>query len=89
MAGAAGGALQTATRIGSAVGTALLASVFYRILTGSGHAYSKAVSDALWCACGLMLVALLLATGELWQRRHRHHQDRSTPQPQHQHLHLG
>jgi EmrB/QacA subfamily drug resistance transporter len=89
MAGAAGGALQTATRIGSAVGTALLASVFYRILTSSGHAYPKAVSDALWCACGLMLVALLLAIGELWQRRHRHHQDRPTPQPQHQHLHIG
>jgi len=34
-----------------------------------------------------MLVALLLAIGELWQRRH--HQDRPTPQPQHQHLHLG
>jgi hypothetical protein len=87
MAGAAGGALQTATRIGSAVGTALLASVFYRILTSSGHAYPKAVSDALWCACGLMLVALLLAIGELWQRRH--HQDRPTPQPQRQHLRLG
>jgi hypothetical protein len=88
MAGAAGGALQTAQRIGAAVGTALLASVFYRILTGSGYAYPKAVSDALWCACGLMVVALLLAIGELWQRRH-HHQDRPTPQPQHQHLHLG
>jgi hypothetical protein len=35
-----------------------------------------------------MLVALLLAIGELWQRR-RHHQDRPTPQPQHQHLRLG
>jgi len=91
MAGAAGGALQTATRIGSAVGTALLASVFYRILTGSGHAYPKAVSDALWCACGLMLVALLLAIGELWQRHHHHHhhRDRPTPQPQDQHLRLG
>jgi MFS family permease len=41
MADAAGGALQTAQRIGSAVGTALLASVFYRILTSSGHAYPR------------------------------------------------
>jgi EmrB/QacA subfamily drug resistance transporter len=39
MAGAAGGALQTAQRIGAAVGTALLASVFYRILASSGHSY--------------------------------------------------
>jgi hypothetical protein len=54
---AAGGALQNAQRIGAAIGTALLASFFYRVLTGSGHAYSKAVSDALLCACGLMLLA--------------------------------
>ena len=33
MAGAAGGALQTAQRIGAAIGTALLATVFYRVLT--------------------------------------------------------
>ena len=45
MAADPGGALQTATGIGSAVGTALLASAFYRILIGSGHAYPKAVSD--------------------------------------------
>ena len=69
MAGAAGGALQTAQRIGSAIGTALLASIFYRVLTGSGHAYPAAVSDALLCACGLMLLALLLAIAELWHRR--------------------
>jgi EmrB/QacA subfamily drug resistance transporter len=69
MAGAAGGALQTAQRVGAAVGTALLASVFYRVLTGSGHAYPAAVFDALLCACGLMLLALLLAVAELWHRR--------------------
>ena len=68
MAGAAGGALQTAQRIGAAIGTALLASVFYRVLTASGHAY-PAVSDALLCACGLMMLALLLAIAELWHRR--------------------
>jgi EmrB/QacA subfamily drug resistance transporter len=90
MAGAAGGALQTAQRIGAAIGIALLASIFYRILTSSGHAYPKAVSDALLCACGLMLVALLLAIAELWHRRRdRDHQPAPTPEPQHQHLHLG
>jgi hypothetical protein len=77
-------------RIGAAIGTALLVSVFYRILTSSGHAYSKAVSDALLCACTLMLLALLLAIGELWHRRHdRRDQPTPTPQPQHHHLHLG
>jgi hypothetical protein len=46
MAGAAGGVLQTAQRIGSAIGTALLASVFYRVGHGSGRAYQVVVSDA-------------------------------------------
>jgi EmrB/QacA subfamily drug resistance transporter len=86
MAGAAGGALQTAQRIGAAVGTALLASVFYRVLSGSGHAYPAAVSDALLCACGLELLALLLALAELWHRRG--HQPTSNPQPEPHHLHL-
>jgi len=72
MAGAAGGALQTAQRIGSAIGTALLLSFFYRALTGGGHNWPKAVSDALLCACGLMLLALVLAVAELWRRRSRH-----------------
>jgi EmrB/QacA subfamily drug resistance transporter len=90
MAGAAGGALQTAQRIGAAIGTALLASIFYRILTSSGHAYPKTVSDTLLCACGLMLLALLLAIAELWHRRSsRHDQPEPTPEPQHQHLQLG
>jgi MFS family permease len=72
MAGAAGGALQTAQRIGAAIGTALLVSVFYRVLTASGHSYPTAASDALLCACGLMLLALLLAVAELWHRRAVH-----------------
>jgi uncharacterized membrane protein len=89
MAGAAGGALQTAQRIGAAIGTALLASVFYRVLRGGSHAYPAAVSDALLCACGLMLLALLLAIAELW-RRHAHRRDEPTPTPERQdrHLHL-
>jgi EmrB/QacA subfamily drug resistance transporter len=86
MAGAAGGALQTAQRIGSAIGTALLASVFYRVLTGSGHDYPRAVSDALLCACGLMLGALVLAIAELWDWRR--HQPTPTRESQHHHLHV-
>jgi MFS family permease len=67
MAGAAGGALQTAQRIGSAIGSAVLATIYYRVLTG--HGYPAAVSDALLCAAGLMLAALLLAIAELIRRR--------------------
>jgi EmrB/QacA subfamily drug resistance transporter len=71
MAGAAGGALQTAQRIGSAIGTALLATVYYHALTGSSGNFPTAVSDALLCAAGLMLVALVIAVAELIERHHR------------------
>jgi hypothetical protein len=70
MAGAAGGALQTAQRIGAAMGTALLATVYYHALTGSGGHFAAAVSDALLCAAGLMLLALAIAVAELLERRH-------------------
>jgi EmrB/QacA subfamily drug resistance transporter len=65
IAGAAGGALQTAQRIGSAIGTALLATVYYHVLTGGGEDFAAAVSVALLCAAGLMLVALVITAGEL------------------------
>jgi len=77
MAGAAGGALQTAQRIGAAIGTAVLASVYYENL-GGGHNDSVAVSDALFVACGLMALALLMAVGELSRRRSRR-REQSTP----------
>nr|WP_275404046.1 MFS transporter [Pseudonocardia acidicola] len=72
MAGAAGGALQTGQRIGAAMGTALLAGIFYATLSRGGD-YGRAVSDALFCAAGAMLVALALAVAELvrWRARHR------------------
>jgi EmrB/QacA subfamily drug resistance transporter len=68
MAGAAGGALQTAQRLGAAVGTVVLATVFYHVLTASGRDYSVAVSDTLLCTCGLMLLALVIAVVELGRR---------------------
>ena len=71
MAGAAGGGLQTAQRIGSAIGTALLATVYYHVLTGAGEDFAAAVSTALLCAAGLMLVALLITVGELAGERRR------------------
>jgi EmrB/QacA subfamily drug resistance transporter len=71
MAGAAGGALQTAQRIGGAIGTAVLATIFYRVLMSSAHDYPAAVSDALVSATGLMLVALVIATVDLIRHRPR------------------
>ena len=65
IAGAAGGALQTAQRIGSAIGTALLATVYYHVLTGGGEDFAAAVSVALLCAAGLMMIALVITAGEL------------------------
>jgi MFS family permease len=84
MAGAAGGALQTAQRIGAAIGTAVLATIFYHVLTSTGHGYATAVSDTLLCASGLMLLALLMAIAELVRRRpHRLNQPPPTPRPEH------
>jgi MFS family permease len=77
MAGAAGGALQTAQRIGSAIGTAVLATVYYQVLTGTGQNHSAAASDALLAACAFMTLALLLAVVELARRSRR--QQRPTP----------
>jgi EmrB/QacA subfamily drug resistance transporter len=83
MAGAAGGALQTAQRVGAAIGTAVLATIYYRVLTGSGD-YSTAVSDALLAASAIMVLALLLAVAELIRRRSRRH-NRPAPNPRPEH----
>ena len=70
MAGAAGGALQTAQRIGAAIGAAVLTTIYYHLLTSTGH-FATSVSDTLLCAAGLMLLALLIAITDLV--RHRPH----------------
>jgi EmrB/QacA subfamily drug resistance transporter len=80
MAGAAGGALQTAQRIGAAIGTVALVTVFYHVLTATGRDYSLAVSDTLLCTCGLMVLALLMAIAEIRRRRSRR-LDPSAPAP--------
>jgi MFS family permease len=81
MGGAAGGAVQTAQRIGAAIGTATLATIFYHVLTHTGHDYSTAVSDTVLSAAGFMLVALLMALAELTRQRLRHPR-RTAPKPQ-------
>jgi MFS family permease len=67
MAGVAGGSLQTAQRIGAAIGVAVLATVYYQVLS-AGEDYPTAVSRALLCGSGIMLLALLMALAELTRR---------------------
>jgi EmrB/QacA subfamily drug resistance transporter len=68
MTGAAGGALQTGQRIGAAVGTAVLAAVFYTVV-GAGHGYPAAVAAALLTAAAFMVMSLVVSLVELRARR--------------------
>ena len=89
MAGAAGGAVQTAQRIGAAIGTATLVTIFYHVLAHTGRNYSTAVSDAVLSACGFMLLALLMAITEVARRRQRHgHLLAPVAQPEQQFHHI-
>jgi EmrB/QacA subfamily drug resistance transporter len=65
MAGAAGGALQTGQRVGSAIGTAFLAGTYYSELNASGQRPGEAIFVAMLCATAFVTVALLLALFEL------------------------
>ncbi|GAB2976707.1 MFS transporter [Amycolatopsis acidiphila] len=75
MAGVAGGALQTGQRIGTAIGTAVLAGVFRGVVTGTRGDYPTALSIAMLCSAGFVLVALALGIGELRARRARRSAD--------------
>lgn len=70
MGGAAAGALQTGQRIGSAIGTATLAAVFYSVLAHSGR-YQNAIAAALFLGSGFVCLALLVAGVELRVLRRR------------------
>jgi MFS family permease len=72
MAGAAGGAVQTAQRIGGAIGTATLVTIYYHVVAINGHDYAAAVSDTVISAAGFMVLALLMATTEVVRRRVHH-----------------
>ncbi|WP_307849430.1 MFS transporter [Qaidamihabitans albus] len=61
MAGVAGGALQTGQRIGTAIGVAVLASVFHARVAGAAQDYRAALSLAMLCSVGFVAVALVLA----------------------------
>lgn len=86
MAGVAGGALQTAQRIGGAVGTAVLVGVFSVVLDRSGDDYRAAMSDTLLCASGVMALGFVVAVVEMVRRRSRGDLPPPTPRPEH-HIH--
>lgn len=71
MAGVAGGALQTGQRIGTAIGTAVLAGIMRAVVASSGGHYSVALAISMVSAVGFILVALALAIFELKARRTR------------------
>ncbi|WP_330461236.1 MFS transporter [Streptomyces sp. NBC_00820] len=74
-AGAAGGVMQTGQRIGSAVGIAVVGSVYFAHLSNHGRA-TTALQLGLLTATAIILVALVLAVADLRERRaHVGHDD--------------
>jgi EmrB/QacA subfamily drug resistance transporter len=71
MAGAAGGALQTGQRLGTAIGVAALASVLRLVADAHPQRYPTGVAVALACAIAFVLVALGLAVLDLRTTRRR------------------
>jgi EmrB/QacA subfamily drug resistance transporter len=70
MAGSAGGALQTGQRIGSSIGTAALAGVYYAVLAAGGGNQPQAVSVAIGGATVAVALALVIAVLE-WRTGRR------------------
>jgi EmrB/QacA subfamily drug resistance transporter len=73
MAGAAGGAVQTAQRIGAAIGTAALVTIYYHVLTHNHAGFSTAIYETVLAACGFMVLAWLIAVAQLVRTRHGQH----------------
>ncbi|MFE3169897.1 MFS transporter [Streptomyces sp. NPDC059224] len=67
-AGAAGGVLQTGQRIGSAVGIAVVGSVYFAHVANHGRP-TTALQLGLLTAVAIILVALVLAVADLRERR--------------------
>jgi EmrB/QacA subfamily drug resistance transporter len=67
MGGAAGGALQTGQRVGTAVGAALIAAVYRVSLEHSGAELATAVT--FLASAAVVAVALVIAVGELRSQR--------------------
>lgn len=86
MAGAAGGALQTAQRLGGAVGTAALPGLFYMVLGTEHHDYRAAVSIAVGSGTLAILCAFALAVYD-WLRDRTPDQEQPPCPPEWSHGH--
>ncbi len=67
-AGAGGGLLQTAQRVGSALGVAVVLAQFFGALAATGGDHAEALSQSLRTTIGLVVVALLLGLADLVRR---------------------
>jgi EmrB/QacA subfamily drug resistance transporter len=66
----AGGVLQTAQRVGLAIGQAVIGSVFFAAVAGSGAAaYAHALGAAVTVALGFVAVATVIAVLEVLRQR--------------------
>jgi MFS family permease len=71
-AGSGGGMLQTAQRVGSAIGVAIVLAQFFDSLVASrGRDYAGALTTSLRTTVGFVVVALLFALADLLRRRAR------------------
>ena len=78
-AGSGGGMLQTAQRVGSAIGVAVILAQFFAALGRTGGDYAEALSMALRTTIAFVAVALVFALADLLRRTgHDRH-----PEPQH------
>jgi EmrB/QacA subfamily drug resistance transporter len=67
--GSAGGVIQTGQRIGSAIGIAVVGSIFFANLAATHGHWSQAFRTALLMAIGLVLVALIAALADIFTGR--------------------
>ena len=74
--GTAAGMQQTAQRIGSSIGIALVASVFFTVLSSSNNDYGAALSTGMLVITAFVIAAFALGLGDVLRGR-RH----GTPEP--------
>lgn len=68
--GTAGGVLQTAQRVGLAIGQAVIGAAFFSAVVGTGPAaYSRALATAVLVALGFVAAALVVAVTEVVRER--------------------
>jgi EmrB/QacA subfamily drug resistance transporter len=69
--GTAAGMQQTAQRVGSSIGIALVSSVFFAVLSSSGQDYAIALSTGMLIIAAFVAAAFALGLGDVFHRRGR------------------